>query len=84
MPTSVAMAHSMSHQNSVGTGSAGPSASASPNMTSGGKNSLKRRQSTHAGIKAEGTGDDVGGGAGLGNEKVKQSPSMRKKVKGGN
>lgn len=81
MPTSVAMAHSMSHQNSVGTGSAGPSANASPNMTTG--NKLKRRQSTHGRIKAEGGPDDGGIGGG-GNEKVKQSPRPGKRTKGGN
>ena len=79
MPTSATMAHSMSHQNSVGTGSAGPSANASPNLTTG--NKLKRRQSTHGGIKAEGGLDDGGSG---GNEKVKQSPRPGKRTKGGN
>lgn len=76
-PTSVGMVHSASQHgtnNSVGTGSQGPSASASPN------NNKRQRPSAIKG-EDEGGGMEINGVAGP-SSKVKPSPRISKRQKG--
>ncbi|KAL8636790.1 MAG: hypothetical protein Q9228_005854 [Teloschistes exilis] len=76
-PTSVGMVHSVSQHgtnNSVGTGSQGPSASASPN------NNKRQRPSAIKG-EDEGGGMEINGVAGP-SSKVKPSPRISKRQKG--
>lgn len=79
-PTSVGMVHTASQQgtnNSVGTGSQGPSANASPNMTN------KRRRPSAVKAEDEGGGMEINGVGGP-SSKVKPSPRIGGKRQKGN
>ncbi|KAL9591635.1 MAG: hypothetical protein Q9179_007525 [Wetmoreana sp. 5 TL-2023] len=79
-PTSVGMVHSASQQgtnNSVGTGSQGPSANASPNMTN------KRRRASAVKGEDDGGGVEINGIAGP-SSKVRPSPRIGGKRQKGN
>ena len=78
-PTSVGMVHSVSQpgtNNSVGTGSQGPSANASPNMTN------KRRRPSAVKGEDEGGGVEMNGVGGV--PKVRPSPRIGGKRQKGN